>query len=86
MRKLIVSAAVVLASFVFTGCETTSAASGVAAIAPAAKTVARVCDVAETWIGYVQKGVGVIGDAAEKIAVATGGTNTTTTATVIATE
>lgn len=62
-----------------TGCETTSAAAGVATIAPAAKTVAKVCDVAEVWIGYVGKGVGIIGDCATKIASAS--TNTTTTVT-----
>jgi hypothetical protein len=57
-----------LASCLFTGCESTSAASGVAVIAPAARTVQYGCDIAETWIGYVAKGVGVVGDAAGKVA------------------
>jgi hypothetical protein len=26
------------------------------------------CDIAETWIGYVARGVGVVGDAAGKVA------------------
>jgi hypothetical protein len=52
----------------FTGCETSSAASGVAAIAPAARTIQRGCDIAETWISYVAQGVGVVGDAAGKVA------------------
>lgn len=79
MKHLLLIPALAVVAFLSTGCETTSAAAGVATIAPAAKTVAKVCDVAEVWIGYVGKGVGIIGDCATKIANAS--TNTTSAVT-----
>lgn len=76
MKRLLLIPALAAAAFISTGCETTSAAGGLAAIAPIARTVSRGCDIGENWLGFSQKGVKAIGDVAEKIANATSPTNT----------
>lgn len=52
----------------FTGCETTSGAAAVGVIAPIAKSVEHGCNIAASWLGYAQKGVVIVGDAAGRIA------------------
>lgn len=67
---LLISVLCPLTSVALTGCTSTSAASGIAAIAPAARTIEKGCEIGAVWIGYAAKGVGAVGTAAGKVAEA----------------
>ena len=69
MKKLLFG--LCLVSIASTGCETTSGAAAVGVIAPIAKSIEHGCNIAESWLGYAQKGVVIVGDAASRIAEAT---------------
>jgi hypothetical protein len=73
-----------LSACLFISCETTSAVSGVSAIAPAMTSAQKVCDSAEkgcdvatTWIGYLKTGFKFLGDFFGRVSAAVPAANTT---------